>query len=263
MATTKKTSPARPVNPSTLEPRLREVEQRLLGLKAERTTYLYRRESEPEKAAEIEELLFAVDRETAQAERDQQNLQDLHAEASRRWEEFMRDGYLGRLIEDRDEVAALGKELEKLAKAMAQHIEALGPMLEQFRAIGEERSNLAWGVISAGTERNRRPNNLRQLATMGDGALAYLLAATLHRAGVGRLAPTANITVPPLPRFPGQDGWVGQPGSRRQAHPDRTLEWHAPDADYVALAEARLANEEAVLFSQMARSIEAVQEGKA
>lgn len=259
----KKPEEPRLVNPSALEARLRQVEQRIAERRAERATYLYRREQEPDKVAELDEMLAAVAREIAAAEQEKADITDTLPEATRKWSEYVQGGYLERLNADAQQVHFLGGELFELAKTIANHIEGLAPLLQQFQAVGAERANLAWGVIAAGTRKGRRPEGMRQLATMGTGAVTDLLAAALHKAGVGRLSPTTGIAVPPLPRYPARDGWVGQPGTRRRVGPDRTLEWHSPDADYIALAQEQLAREEAVLVAQMARSIEAVKEGSA
>lgn len=256
MATTKH-KPQAPIDPAVFAPRIRQVEARVAALAGERTDLLYRREQEPSNP-DIDKMLASVESETAAANRERQNLIDTRDEAARRWTATAQTAYVARLEADRQQVVQLEGELFEIATRTAAHIEALRPFLEQFAALGQQRADLAWGVISAGTERNRRPEHLRSLAGMSTGAAAALITAAFQRAGVGTLGPTTGITLPAVPKYPARDGWAGSIGQRVRTGPDRTTPWHVPDVDIVALAAEELQRENGSLLATMRRAIDKV-----
>lgn len=252
-----------PVDPAIFEPRIRQAEQTIAARRAEHADLLYRREQEPANAAELSDMLGQVKAELAAAEQERDDLIATREDAARRWTVSERAAMVDRLKADKGQVEQLGRELFEVAQSIAAYIEALRPMLETFVTLDQQRADLAWGVVNAGTERNRRPEGLRAFSMMSRGSCAALVTAAFQRAGVGSLGPTTGITLPQLPEYPLRDGWFGPVGSRVRISEDRSRPWHAPNADLVSLTAAELQRENAPLAATMWESIARVQEGGA
>ena len=270
-AVAKKAPTRPPVNPSTFDVKVAQIDTRIGELTIEQVDYLAQLAEDPTNS-NVDAMLGSVEAEIATLRAQRERLLMAREEAARRFNVAAHAAFVTQLKADALAVDRMGDEMFELTALVAKQIRGLRPLLQKLEDLGEQRAAMAWGVLRSAcgadpAERARWVSawrGQREAATLRTGPLALLIEAALRDAGIGKLGPTTAITVPAAPTFMGRDRRYVFSGGRNVPIPggkDESEDWKKANADAIALAKEEHDRAAGRLATAMAVSIKSTAEG--
>lgn len=265
------TTTTKPRMASEFDAQIAAVRMKIAGCTAEKKRYTDG--TVPMTAQKLRESLAGVNKGLAELGAQLAELMELQEaaksiDAAAEW-----NRYISSLADDHAKVLELRKTARDMGEQIVNHVEALGPMLQQFEAVANEAATLSYAVHRAGHDVTRHTSSadVRRVRNMWDscraaaglkaGAIAIAIQTALWRAGLGRVGPEVRATVEPPPQMPGRDGLRFSPEDSRSTRTGRDTRgiWTDPTTDIIAVMRQELDREDSCVASVLGVAVNAVQ----